>query len=274
MTAPYSAREQNDVSTHFQFGQNWREYAQKINPTRIAHAKKRLADLVPGLQGKSFLDIGCGSGLHSLAALELGAARITAIDFDPVCVETTKSTLASHPAAKISQGNILEDIPALTGQTFDIVYSWGVLHHTGNMWKAIENATQYVAPGGLFVIALYAKTRMDWFWVQEKKAYSRLPRWARWPITWAYMGLFMTRIALKGVNPISFLSQYQRDRGMDWKSDVVDWLGGYPYETADEDETVRFMTDRGFSAVRTIVPDAGKWGLFASGCIEFVFRKQ
>jgi 2-polyprenyl-6-hydroxyphenyl methylase/3-demethylubiquinone-9 3-methyltransferase len=86
-----------DRDSHFEFGQNWRDYAKTIDSARIAGAVQGLQKLFPaGLSGKSFLDIGCGSGLHSLAALSLGASSLLATDLDENSVGTTRTVLAAH----------------------------------------------------------------------------------------------------------------------------------------------------------------------------------
>ena len=71
--------------SHFAFGKNWSAYAAKITAAEIAEAEKELSRLLEGgrLDGQRFLDIGSGSGLHSLAALRLGAREVVAIDIDP-----------------------------------------------------------------------------------------------------------------------------------------------------------------------------------------------
>lgn len=164
---------------HFEFGENWKSYARKIDQSRIDSAVEGLQKLFPeGLAGKSFLDIGCGSGLHSLAALKLGAASVLAIDLDENSVETTKRLLSEfspHSNWRAAVVSIFDATPQDLG-TFDVVYSWGVLHHTGDMWRAIERASALVRPGGLFAIAIYAATAFDAMWTAEKRFYARAPR--------------------------------------------------------------------------------------------------
>ena len=57
-------------------------------------------------------------------------------------------------------------------QNFDIVYCWGVLHHTGNMWKAIDNSTEFVSDTGLYYISIYVKNRFCGVWAKIKKTYT------------------------------------------------------------------------------------------------------
>ena len=56
--------------------------------------------------------------------------------------------------------------------SFDFVYSWGVLHHTGDMYRALRGAAGRVAPGGRFLFALYRRTPLCWLWKLEKRWYA------------------------------------------------------------------------------------------------------
>ncbi|MEM6782013.1 MAG: class I SAM-dependent methyltransferase, partial [Pseudomonadota bacterium] len=232
------------------------------------------------LKGKTFLDIGSGSGLHSLAALRNGIAEAVCVDFDPNSVSTTQSVLDAHSPQKnytVFRQNILEapDNPKLKDQTFDIVYSWGVLHHTGAMWDAIDNASKFAKPGGIFAIALYKKTPMCGFWKAEKRLYSSLPKWARFPFDYAYAAAFCLAKLVLRQNPIKYIRDYHEQRGMRFMTDVRDWLGGYPYESATPEETKDFMKARGFEFISGINTDPQKGaGLFGSGCAEYVFQKN
>ena len=91
----------------------------------------------------TFLDVGCGSGLHSPAALTAGAKRIVSFDLDSDSVETSRRLweLVGKPKNwVICQGSILDHEFVTTLEPADIVYSWGVLHHTGDMWTALRYA--------------------------------------------------------------------------------------------------------------------------------------
>lgn len=272
--------EQFDVSTHFGFGENWAEYAKHIDESKIAMAEEGLWKLLPSnaLEGKTFLDIGCGSGLHSLSALRSGVKGAACIDIDPHSVATTQAVLQRYWPQQnyvVFEHNILAPTQdkRLPEEGFDIVYSWGVLHHTGNMWTAIENAARYVAPGGKFVIALYKKSPLCGFWRAEKRLYTNVP-FLRWPLNVAYMGAYCAIKLLLGQNPMRFIRDYEEERGMRFVTDVKDWLGGYPYESATADEVRAQVEAMGFTLERsynTEAPRAG--GILGSGCAEYVFTR-
>jgi cyclopropane fatty-acyl-phospholipid synthase-like methyltransferase len=261
--------------THFEFGENWKNYSKTIDQKRIDSAIAGVKKLFPdGLAGKTFLDIGCGSGLHSLAALSLGAVSVTAIDIDENSVSTTHELLTRYaPGSKWTAkvASIFEASPDELGK-FDIVYSWGVLHHTGDMWRAIERATDFVNSGGQFAIAIYSATSCDSMWKAEKKFYSQAPRPVQWSIRQIYMAAFLTAATLLGRNPVAYVRKYSEVRGMNFSHDAHDWLGGYPYETATATEIHDRICKMGFTEERSF-PLPMTRGLFGSGCHEFVFQK-
>jgi 2-polyprenyl-6-hydroxyphenyl methylase/3-demethylubiquinone-9 3-methyltransferase len=261
--------------SHFEFGENWKNYAKTIDQRRIDSAIQGVKKLFPdGLAGMSFLDIGCGSGLHSLAALSLGADQVTGIDIDENSVSTTRELLTKYASGADWNAQIVsifDTSPAVTGK-FDVVYSWGVLHHTGDMWRAIERASHLVKSGGQFALAIYAATATDTMWKVEKKFYAHAPLPVQWSIRQIYMAAFLAAKALLGANPIAHVRNYSETRGMNFSHDAHDWLGGYPYETSSADEMIGRVSALGFRELRSFRLPATS-GLFGSGCNEFVFVK-
>src|SRR5262245_11434725 len=265
-----------DSSAQFAFGENWASYAALVDDDRLEEAERGLVRLLgpDGLRGRSMIDIGCGSGLHAAAAARLGAARLVAVDLDPQSVATTRAVLARHApqlAAEIRQASVFDLDPATTG-LFDVVYSWGVLHHTGAMHEAIRRAARLVAPGGTFAFALYRGTRLCGLWGYEKRWYAAAsPRGqalARWIyVTALRLGFLATRRDFS-----AYVANYKHSRGMDFSHDVHDWMGGYPYESIGADEVGRLMHELGFAPERTFTRPLSL-GLFGSGCDEFVYRR-
>lgn len=265
MTTPTELR---DLETHFAFGRNWSSYAELIDETKIEGAKTGLTKLISReeISGRSFLDIGCGSGLHSLAAARLGAKSILACDLDPDSVKTAREVLKRH-AGKVNwavrEVSVFDLEPPETSN-FDIVYSWGVLHHTGDMDTAIRAAVARVAPGGLFAFALYRRTWLDGFWRREKRWYAnaspRQQNWARIIFDRTYRAAKLLT-GKKGA----------ADRGMDYWHDLHDWLGGYPYESILAPEVDEMMQSLEFTKVR-VFARGRVIGIFGSGCDEYVYR--
>jgi predicted RNA methylase len=266
-----------EVESHFSFGENWAQYAEKIDERRIEEAEKSLIRLVgrESIQGRTFLDIGCGSGLFSLAALRLGCQRLLAVDLDPNSVQTTRRTLERYAPARANWDcrriSVFDLDPAEVG-TFDIVYSWGVLHHTGAMYKAIEKASAMVKPEGMLTLALYGKTPFCGLWRIEKRIYSRSPKWVQRAIEKVYSAVVAARLALKGESLKKRRETYFQQRGMDMYHDTRDWLGGYPYESISPQEAMTFMHKLGFEPIRSFV--CPSIGLLGAGCDEYSFTKS
>jgi 2-polyprenyl-6-hydroxyphenyl methylase/3-demethylubiquinone-9 3-methyltransferase len=241
----------------FEFGRNWqqfveRHYSQNAVDVSRSHLLKFLER--PDLAGLRILDIGCGSGLHSMAMFQARAASIHSFDYDPDSVAATKllHEKAGSPATwTFQQGSVLDDTFMASLPTYDLVYSWGVLHHTGNVWKAIDLAASRVAAGGLFYIALYsAEVQKDpppEFWLEVKQRYVKASRLERRRMDWWYVWRFMMRRNPARLPLVLWqMLQRRRVRGMNLFTDIRDWLGGWPMEFVWDAEAVKFVEDRGF----------------------------
>lgn len=273
-----------NAESHFAFGENWASYARGIGSEQIADAEGGLRRLLGDepLTGKRFLDIGCGSGLHALAALRLGASEVLAVDIDPASVATSRAVLAKHaPGTRhaVKHASVFELDSASRGQ-FDVVYSWGVLHHTGDLDKALRSAAALVAPGGLFVFALYRKTLLCGLWKLEKRWYAHAGPWTQKMLRIGYLAVFRADFWVTGRRFEDYVSGY-RIRGMDFHHDMHDWLGGYPYESISPREVDRRMTELALAKVRTFTSEG--WfgrsfgidhGLLGSGCDEYVYSRR
>jgi 2-polyprenyl-3-methyl-5-hydroxy-6-metoxy-1,4-benzoquinol methylase len=263
----------------FEFGENWRNFSALLTEERVRDAELSLASMLhlDNLRGRSFLDIGCGSGLFSLAAARMGVGRIHSFDYDANSVACTAAVKEQFFVTKedwtIERGDITDPAYVRNLGTFDIVYAWGVLHHTGAMWTAIANACARVAPGGVFFLSIYnSQGRRSELWRDIKRVYNRLPRRLRHPyavLVTMPMQVRAFALATLTLRPGDYLRSWvsSRERGMSRWHDLIDWVGGYPYEFAKPEEVFRFCRDRGF--VLTELTTKGR-GL---GCNEFVFHR-
>lgn len=263
----------------FDFGANWTNFLSAVDEQRVSAAEDSLKEMlgVETLTGLKFLDIGSGSGLFSLAARRLGAT-VHSFDLDPQSVACTKELrrrfFATDSQWTIEQGSALDGAYLETLGTYDVVYSWGVLHHTGSMWVAIEYAIGRVAVnGGKLFIAIYNdqgwKSHLWWF---IKSLYNRIPRMLRAPF--AFMVSMMTRIAaiirytlkLKPMTALAPLFADIRGRGMSAKYDELDWIGGFPFEFASFESLSSYFKARGFTVINARRNDS--WG-----CNEFALQR-
>jgi SAM-dependent methyltransferase len=271
-----SATSEIAAGERFPFGENWGRFLQTLDEDRIERATQALADMlgVSDLRGKRFLDAGSGSGLSSLAAVRLGA-DVVSFDFDDDSVACTRELARRHGSDAswvIHQGSVL-DRDFLEGLgDFDVVYSWGVLHHTGSMWDACDAVATRTRPGGLLFVALYNdQGAMSRVWTVVKRRYNEAGPAGQRVLVAGSAGFLAARrgsarLLRRVMGGGSGTPEY--DRGMDARTDIVDWVGGYPFEVASPGEVFAFYRERGYSLERMLTVVNGH------GCNEFVFRLQ
>lgn len=275
-----SADREIAAGARFEFGKNWTRFLELLDERRISDAEESLRGMlaVENLRGRKFLDIGCGSGLFSLAARRLGAS-VHSFDFDAQSVacalELKRRYFRDDAGWRIESGSVLDAAYMKGLGNFDVVYSWGVLHHTGAMWLALERAIDRVAPaGGRIFIAIYAdqgwKSRAWWL---VKLLYNRLPGFLRPAYAFLvttlvrFMVIVKYTLKLRPMTAIAPLLRDDRERGMSAKRDEVDWIGGFPYEFASLETLTAYLEARGFAILAT--RRAG-----SLGCNEIVARRN
>ena len=239
-------------------------FIKDLGPERYEQARKSLSDflVLESLGDRTFLDIGCGSGIFSLSAIDLGAKKVVSIDLDPksveACRQVKKKCAVDHWGIK--KASILDKEFMEKTEKFDIVYSWGVLHHTGNMWQAIDNAASLVKDKGLLGIAIYNQTCTSNFWLKFKCLYNRSNRFLKGVLV---RFILLPRILIR---MLKLKHPLKEERGMSIYCDAIDWAGGLPYEFAPFDRVCSYVVEKGFelkNSRRTT----------SSGCNEFLFKK-
>jgi 2-polyprenyl-3-methyl-5-hydroxy-6-metoxy-1,4-benzoquinol methylase len=273
----------------FQFGANWLRFSSGLDETQLRIAATSLADrLGDGFGGGGgtlpigsptnvirFLDIGCGSGIFSLAARNLGAS-VVSIDYDPDAIACTSALREKHFPGdaqwQVTEVSVLDQSAMQALGEFDVVYAWGSLHHTGQMWNAIKQALLRVSPGGVIVLAIYNDQGfLSHLWRGVKRLYcsSAFGRVAVLSIAVPYFyGRSIVGGLARGRSPAATIARYRTTRGMSRYHDIVDWVGGLPFEVASPETVVQFASANGFEQ-RTLHP-VGR----AHGNNEFVFRRS
>lgn len=263
----------SDQQATFSFGKNWERFVRgNFSEDRVDISRRHILDFLErgDLANLYFLDVGCGSGIHSLAALKAGARRVVGFDVDPHSVGTAKAVrgmVGSFPHWEVLHGSVLDESFLGTIEQADIVYSWGVLHHTGDLWRAVRNAAGLVKEGGLFYIALYERTEQSEYWVDVKKRYNRSSSLRKKFMEWGHVYRhFFARRGPRGIlQSVGYIRSYRKIRGMEFWTDIRDWLGGWPYEPATPDEVTAFCRDElGFRPVKVKTGEANVEYLFAN----------
>jgi SAM-dependent methyltransferase len=253
------------LDTHFKFGENWERLLPQIDEQRVAFATRDIAKFMErkSLEGLTFLDIGCGSGLSSLAAYRLGAKSIVSIDIDPANIANTE-----HLKRKFS---VSEDFPwqsytaSIVGRESgnlppsDVVYAWGVLHHTGAMWDAIDNCARLVKPGGFLYLMIYRDAWCAGLWRLIKRTYTRGGPAIQWVIRNGFAAILIAGLLSKGKNPRRIMHDYAaKRRGMSWYVDVTDWVGGYPFEYTNAEQVINRLDQMGLRLKKLCPPISRK----------------
>jgi 2-polyprenyl-3-methyl-5-hydroxy-6-metoxy-1,4-benzoquinol methylase len=260
--------------SQFDFGDNWQRFSKNaLTDKHVERARNEFCDLIAplDLKGLSFLDIGFGQGLSLLTALDLGAV-VVGCDINPKCAEVVAFNRhyfqADLPLPTIIVGSILDGEIVETlrcagpPKGYDIVHSWGVLHHTGNMRMAISNATSLVARDGLLIIAIYNKHWSSRAWWHIKRQYVASPRHIKRALAYMFYPLiYAAKLLSTKRNP------KHQERGMDFYYNVVDWIGGFPYEYAGISEIDKQVAAFGFRLCRSIP------AIVPTGCNQFIFRR-
>jgi len=264
----------------FAFGENWKRFLSTLDESRIQQAEDSLRNMlgVNDLSSKHFLDVGSGSGIFSLAARRLGA-RVHSFDFDPQSVACTaelkRRFFPDDDQWQIQEGSALDTGYLHSLGTFDVVYSWGVLHHTGKMWQALNNVAPLVKPGGQLFIAIY--NDVGWrsvAWRGIKACYNQMPRFLKTPFVLCVLIPGQAKAAIQSGFRGQFgefvrsWTQYEKNRGMSRWHDAVDWIGGYPYEVASAESLEQFYKGRGFRLQKAQTPD------YKLGCNELVLVRE
>lgn len=263
----------------FHFGENWRHFLDVLDDERIAEAERSLVEWLgeDGIRGKTFLDAGSGSGLFSLAALRLGASRVHSFDYDPAsvgCAMELRRRYGKGGNWTVERGDVLDEGYVAGLGTFDVVYSWGVLHHTGDMWRALRAIPRAVAPGGRLFIAIYNDQRfVSRYWKVVKRTFNGLPDRLRVPYAVGVMAprelmsLGMQTVRGRPQDYLHSWTRYKAARGMSRWHDLLDWVGGYPFEVAKPEEIFDLYRAEGYELERMRTCGGGL------GCNEFVFRR-
>ncbi len=261
----------------YEFGKNWQSFnISFLSQERINIVKESILSFLhlDGLDEKIFLDIGCGSGIQSLAAYNAGAKRIFSFDYDAKSVEATKSLWKKSGRPKnwtVCQGSVLDEKFMNSIGKFDIVYSWGVLHHTGDLWNALKNSQLPLKSDGVLYVSLYAKEAYQdppqEYWLKLKKRYNKAGFLEKKQIEITYIYEILMNSKIRNIYKlIKMMITYKKNRGMALWIDIKDWLGGWPMEFSSASEVYTYSLNKLDLCLINL-----KMG---NGCTEYLFKKK
>jgi len=266
------------TALRFKFGKNWNKFIKNLSDNQIMEAEQSIINMLkqPSLEGKKFVDVGTGSRLFSLAAMRLNAEQVYSFDYDPdsvACAQELKRQCFSEDSRwPIEQGDALDEEFIRSLGDWDVVYSWGVLHHTGNMYQALEIVATLVKPNGKLCLAIYNdQGHRSRIWGRINRFYNRSPAVIQWLIasgTFLIMGFLIFIRDILILRPLQTFRNFNSIRGMSFWTDVADWIGGYPFEVATPEQIFDFFRKRGF-VLENLTTVQGKMRNN-----EFVFRKN
>ena len=269
----------------FSFGSNWNEFidnsiTNKSFDRKLKYCINHLSNTFSkSIDKKIFIDIGCGSGLFSLAAIKLNASKVLSFDFDLNSVNTTNKLLSLKGVDKEKANSLQHDIrneiilsnylnAEQSKKIQKFIYCAGVVHHTGNVYLSMDNVSKLANnKNDEIFISIYNKIPvLTFLWWLEKKIYINVGIWRRlalfiWLFAWSSYWI------LKLQNPIKNIQRYgDNDRGMSFLTDAKDWLGGYPYEPLYKEDVIAFFKKRNFELIN--FNRGGNWGLN-----DYLFKK-
>jgi len=263
------------VETGFDFGANWQRYSlNALTADRVEEARADFSTLTEeiDLNSKTFLDVGFGQGLISFTAARAGA-KVYSLDISPRCLEALEVTAQFFDSSireklDITVGSILsnETVQSLlekNGDGYHVVHAWGVLHHTGDLRGAFANCVKLLGGQGTLIIAIYNRHWSSPIWKLIKRLYCAAPAIVQKLLVAIFTPIiFVAKFLVTRENPMS------TERGMEFFTDIVDWVGGYPYEYASVEEMRSLGNEHGLKLVRVSPASV------PTGCNEFVFSSQ
>ena len=227
---------------------HWTDY-----PLELEGVIKHLQHIYPdGLEGKTVLDGGCGSGMVSVAFATLGA-DVTGVDVTRQCVENGRKNAQRFG---VECRFIQADLVTLSlDDQFDIIYTWGVLHHTPDAEASFHSLATHLKEDGDIIIAVYLRTPLSGFWNSIRVFYQRSPSMLK------TVTRKTTAALLAGVDMAKRLvggRQRYMMRGTSNEEIVNDWFG-VPHRTFHSyDEVYKWFEDAGL-AYELVDPHTGRF---------------
>jgi len=244
---------ENLYKKKFSFGKNWQNFNKNITNKNINNSIKYFKNFTKfvNLKNKTFIDVGCGSGINSLLAIKLNAKKVLSIDIDENSVSACKLLRKKYKISNknwiIKQVSILDTSKIKKLGKFDFIYSWGVLHHTGDMNKAFDNLFLLAKKKSYIYVSIYNKYLTSNTWKIIKYFYASSNNFIKKIMEKIYITIYYIGLNLNKYSIKEYKKSFVLKRGMSFRHDIIDWLGGYPYEYLSFEDLSAIFFKKGYS---------------------------
>ncbi|MFQ6107920.1 MAG: class I SAM-dependent methyltransferase [Candidatus Aminicenantales bacterium] len=211
---------------------------------------------------KSVLDAGCGTGVFSIIFARMGALSVVGIDISKRSLERAQrqADQLGLQNATFQKVNMLR-LP-FTDACFDIVWSWGSVHHTADPFGCLAELIRVLKPGGSLLVAVYRRTGLTFLHETLRKGLIRLPS-----KYWIPFSRFLSLVAAPGIS--LFKKRDKSRKGEKLEQLLFDWFFVPIRHSYLPEEIKSFLVKRGL-VIKKYLPFSGRF----NSTSNFIFKAR